>query len=64
MVVKGLKKGDRFDEGGFFYVIDKVLEDGNYISHVVSDKENDVNNDEQEESVNRRKGRKPGNARG
>lgn len=64
MVVKGLKKGDRFDEGGFFYVIDKVLEDGNYISHVASDKENDVKNDGQKETGKRQNGRKPGNARG
>lgn len=64
MVAKGLKKGDRFEEGGFFYVVDKVLDDGNYVSHILSDKENDVTTDKTDESGNRRKGRKQVNERG
>lgn len=34
MVAKGLKVGDTFTDGRTF-VIDKVNEDGSYISHVV-----------------------------
>lgn len=32
----GLKKGDYFEDGGRFFVVDDVLENGNYISHRVS----------------------------
>ena len=35
----GLKKGDYFEDGGRFFVIDDVLENGNYISHRVSAEE-------------------------
>ena len=35
----GLKKGDYFEDGGRFFVVDDVLENGNYISHRVSAEE-------------------------
>ena len=55
MVVKGLKKGDRFEEGGFIFVVDKVLDDGNYVSHIESKKENDTESVKPEESGTRRR---------
>lgn len=38
MVIKGLKVGDVFEDGGLFYVVDKV-KGQNYISHVISEEE-------------------------
>ena len=35
----GLKKGNYFEDGGRFFVVDDVLENGNYISHRVSAEE-------------------------
>ena len=35
----GLKKGDYFEDGGRFFVVDDVLENGNYISHLASAEE-------------------------
>lgn len=36
MVNKGMKDGDIFEDGGT-YVVDKVLPDGNYLSHRVEE---------------------------
>ena len=36
---KGLKKGEYFEDGGRIFVIDEVLEDGVYISHMETPKE-------------------------
>lgn len=35
MVIKGLKVGDVFEDGGLFYVVDKIVGSG-YISHNVT----------------------------
>ena len=32
MIKAGMKKGDKFTDGGIQYVVDEVLPDGNYIS--------------------------------
>lgn len=38
MIEKGLKVGDVFEDGGLFYVVDKIVGSG-YISHVISKEE-------------------------
>jgi hypothetical protein len=39
MIVSGLKKGAVFEDGGLFYVVTRVLDDGNYVSRNISEKE-------------------------
>lgn len=43
MIKPGMKKGEKFTDGGIEYVIESVLPDGNYISkradHVVEEQE-------------------------
>lgn len=36
-IISGLKKGDTFEDGGRIFVIDEVITDRQYISHVVED---------------------------
>ena len=38
MIEKGLKVGDVFEDGGLFYVVDKIVGSG-YISHMISKEE-------------------------
>lgn len=38
MIEKGLKVGDVFEDGGLFYVVDKIVGSG-YISHMISEEE-------------------------
>ena len=38
MIEKGLKVGDVFEDGGLFYVVDKIVGSG-YISHMISREE-------------------------
>lgn len=38
MIGKGLKVGDVFEDGGLFYVVDKIVGSG-YISHMISKEE-------------------------
>ena len=38
MIEKGLKVGDVFEDGGLFYVVDKIVGSG-YIAHMVSKEE-------------------------
>lgn len=32
----GLKKGDKFEDGGRVFIIDQVLPNGDYISHIAA----------------------------
>lgn len=32
MITRGLKKGERFEDGGRTFIVEEVLENGNYIS--------------------------------
>ena len=47
----GLKKGDYFEDGGRFFVVDDVLENGNYNSHLVPAEEAADKKDEEKTSV-------------
>ena len=40
MIRKGLKKGDKFEDGGRLFIIEEVLETGNYLSREI--KEEDI----------------------
>lgn len=40
MIRKGLKKGDKFEDGGRVFIIEEVLETGNYLSREI--KEEDI----------------------
>ena len=42
MIVKGLKKGDKFEDGGRLFVVEKVLPSGNYISREIAEEEPDA----------------------
>ena len=37
MIRKGLKKGDKFEDGGRVFIIEEVLETGNYISREIKE---------------------------
>ena len=39
MITKGLKKGEKFEDGGRYFIIEEVLATGDYISHQISEKE-------------------------
>lgn len=39
LLTKGLKKGEKFEELGRFFVIEEVLPDGNYISSEIPESE-------------------------
>ena len=55
MIKSGMKKGEKFTDGGIEYVVESVLSDGNYISkradHVVEEQEEVPEEDETEEST-------------
>lgn len=55
MIKPGMKKGEKFTDGGIEYVVESVLPDGNYISkradHVVEKQEEVPEEDEAEEST-------------
>lgn len=36
MITRGLKKGERFEDGGRTFIVEEVLENGNYISREVT----------------------------
>ena len=48
---KGLKKGEYFEDGGRIFVIDEVLEDGMYISHMETPKEGGMTAAEMKEKL-------------
>lgn len=37
MIRKGLKKGDKFEDGGRLFIIEEVLETGNYLSREIKE---------------------------
>lgn len=37
MIRKGLKKGDKFEDGGRIFVVEEVLETGNYLSREIKE---------------------------
>ena len=37
MTRKGLKKGDKFEDGGRIFVVEEVLETGNYLSREIKE---------------------------
>lgn len=39
LLTKGLKKGEKFEEAGRFFIIEDVLADGNYISREITEAE-------------------------
>lgn len=39
LLTKGLKKGEKFEEAGRFFIIEDVLPDGNYISREITEAE-------------------------
>lgn len=39
LLTKGLKKGEKFEEAGRFFIIEDVLLDGNYISREIIEAE-------------------------
>ena len=41
MITAGLKKGDKFEDAGRYFVIEKVLKDGNYISREITGEEHE-----------------------
>lgn len=41
MITAGLKKGDKFEDAGRYFVIEKVLKDGNYISREITAEEHE-----------------------
>lgn len=43
---KGLKKGDKFMDGKKYFVVDKVLEHGKYLSHEIPAEEAEEKMDE------------------
>ena len=51
MIKPGMKKGEKFTDGGIEYVVESVLPDGNYISkradHVVEEQEEVPEEDEE-----------------
>ena len=48
MIRKGLKKGDKFEDGGRVFIIEEVLETGNYLSREI--KEEDIIEEAEEET--------------
>jgi hypothetical protein len=36
MVRQGMKKGAIFEDGGLFYIVRQVMDDGNYVSQHIS----------------------------
>ncbi len=45
MITKGLKKGEKFEDGGRYFVIEEVLETGDYISRQIAETEQTVKNE-------------------
>lgn len=39
MITKGLKKGEKFEDGGRYFVIEEVLTSGDYISRQITETE-------------------------
>lgn len=39
LLTKGLKKGEKFEEAGRFFIIEDALPDGNYISREITKEE-------------------------
>ena len=58
MIRKGLKKGDKFEDGGRVFIIEEVLETGNYLSREIKEediieeeiKEEDITEEAEEET--------------
>ena len=43
MINKGLKKGAIFEDGGLFYIVTQVCDDGNYVSrHISAQKKEEI----------------------
>ena len=42
MIRKGLKKGDKFEDGGRIFIIEEVLETGNYLSREIKEEIEEV----------------------
>ena len=42
MIRKGLKKGDKFEDGGRVFIIEEVLETGNYLSREIKEEIEEV----------------------
>ena len=39
MIAAGLKKGDKFEDAGRYFVVEEVTKDGNYISSEIKEKQ-------------------------
>lgn len=39
MITAGLKKGDKFEDAGRYFVVEEVTKDGNYISREIKEEQ-------------------------
>ena len=39
MITAGLKKGDKFEDAGRYFVVEEVTKDGNYISRAIKEEQ-------------------------
>ena len=51
MIRKGLKKGDKFEDGGRIFIIEEVLETGNYLSREIKEEIEEVEETPAEEEA-------------
>ena len=53
MIAAGLKKGDKFEDAGRYFVVEEVTKDGNYISRPKKKKKTDEADDSSEKETDK-----------